>query len=370
MTTRFHSRPLQGLLLSTALTLLPAAAAADSPNVVTTIKPVHSLVAGVMEGVGTPFILIDGAASPHGFALKPSQAFLLEGADAVFWIGHDLETSLEKPLDTLAEDAVHVSLMDAPGVELLGRRTGAAFEKHDHDLDHGSGHDEAKHDDHDDHDHKEAKHDDHDDHDHKEAKHDDHDDHDHKEAKHDVHDDHDHDKHAEGGKDPHIWLNPGNARAMVAEISAQLSKLDPENAATYQKNAARMDTDLKKLSEGISAKLSGLNKVPFIVFHDAYHYFEHEFDVEAAGAITLNPEVPASAKRIAEIKGKITDLNAGCVFAEPQFESKIVEVVLDGTGAQSSTLDPLGARLENGPQLYFELLDNMTASFATCLSGS
>jgi len=401
-------------LAAFSLVMTPfAAAQADSPTVVTSIKPVHSLVSAVMQGVGEPTLLIDGANSPHGYALKPSQAGALQDADIVFWIGEDLAPSLKKPIDTLSAKATIVELMDAKGISHLDFREGATFEAHDHGDEDHDGHDHAdhKHDDHDhdhekhadhkhddhDHDHEkhaEHKHDDHD-HDHEkhaEHKHDDHD-HDHEkhaEHKHDDHD-HDHEKHAEhkhddhekhaehkhddhghdhGGKDPHIWLNPDNGKAMLKTISATLSEADPNNAALYQKNADAMSTALDNLSAKIEGSMKNLENTGFIVFHDAYHHFEHRYDVEAAGAITLSPETAPSADRVTEIQTTISEIGARCVFSEPQFEPKIVATVIEGTGAKTATLDPLGANLANGPDLYPQLIANLAKSLKDCLASS
>lgn len=404
-----------------AATSAGTAALADAPNVVTTIKPVHSIASAVMEGVGTPHILIDGAASPHGFALKPSQAFLLQGADAVFWIGPELTTSLEKPISSMAAGATVVELLDVEGIEHLALREGAGFDAHDHGDGHGhgeaAGHDHHKeeksagHDDHDrDHDHeKTADHDDHghdhDDHD-KTADHDDHDhekhashDHDDEHEKEQAHaDDHDHDhakeeKHAEAahdhddhddhgeehaghdhghgeGRDAHIWLNPENGIAIAGVMATTLSELDPENADTYKANAEKYVERIHELEETLSANLKAVHDAKFVVFHDAYHHFEHHFDVEASGAISINPEALASAERLAEIQGRIRDQGITCVFQEPQFDSKLVAVAIEGSDAKVGTLDPLGTELDNGPDLYPELLSSISASIVDCLSES
>lgn len=343
------------LLFAASLSLTPALAFAEV-SVVTTIKPVHSLVAGVMEGVGTPEILIKGAASPHDFSMKPSQAALLQNADVVFWIGDHLETSLAKPISTMAEKALRVELFDAPGVEHLKFREGDGFEAHDHDHGEEHGHD-AEHDQ--DHDEKHA-----DDHDH-----------DHEAAHAEGHD-HDEDGQEEGhhhsadGLDPHIWLDPENARAMVKDIAKHLSEADPENAATYKANAEAMDQKLADLIQSTNKELAPVKGRPYIVFHDGYHYFEDRFGMPAAGAITLNPEVPAGADRITEIHDIIKKNQAVCVFAEPQFKPKLIRVVLEGTQARSGTLDPLGADLEDGPDLYFKLIHDMADAMTDCLSGS
>ncbi|WP_422038676.1 zinc ABC transporter substrate-binding protein [Roseibium sp.] len=366
-----------------------SAANADAPSVVATIKPIHSIAAAVMEGVGEPEIIIDGAASPHGFALKPSQAALIQGADVVFWVGPSLSASLAKPIEAIAADAVEVELMDAKGIDLLPYREGANFDAHDHDHD-----DHEEHADHDDHDHE--KHEEHAEHDHDEhdhEKHADHDDHDHEKheehAEHD-HDEHDHEKHADhdehdheehaghsdheghdhaGGMDPHIWLNPDNGIAIAAAMAETLSEVDPDNAATYRENAAAFAERIEALEGDLAETLAPAKGKNFVVFHDAYHYFEHHFDTEASGAITLTPETVASASRVAEIKDQMSDLNVTCVFQEPQFDAKLVDVVLEGTDARKGTLDPLGTELENGPDLYPNLLTSMSQSLADCLSG-
>ncbi|PVB63694.1 zinc ABC transporter substrate-binding protein [Labrenzia sp. 011] len=373
----------RSLLLSTAalcLGAVPTSASADAPSVVTTIKPLHSIASAVMEGVGSPHILIDGAASPHGFALKPSQAFLLQGADVVFWVGPELAPSLAKPISSMAEDAHVVELMDATGIDQLKIREGANFDSHDHahgdhdhDHDHDDHEDHAGHDDHDDHD-DHAGHDGHDDHeDH--ADHDDHDDHgDH--AGHDDHDDHeDHEDHAgheaAHGEafDPHIWLNPDNGIAIAGAMAETLAELDPDNAATYRENAANFSARVEALEGDIAKQLEPVSGKKFVVFHDAYHHFEHHFGIEASGAITLSPEALSSADRIAEVRKEIKDLDVTCVFQEPQFDAKLVDVVLEGSSARKATLDPLGTQLTNGPDLYPELLDNLSTSLADCLGG-
>lgn len=329
MPVLFRSRRIQTLvprmILVASLTLAPTFAQA-AVSVVTTIKPVHSLVAGVMQGVGSPQLLIKGAASPHDFSLKPSQAAQLQDADVVFWIGDNLETSLAKPISTMAEKALRIELFDAPGVEHLKFRDGDGFKGDDHD--HGEAHDRADG------------------------------------GKDDGH------NHGADGLDPHIWLDPENARAMVREIAESLSTADPENAASYKANADAMDRKLADLIQSTNERLAPVKGRSFIVFHDGYHYFEDRFGMPAAGAITLNPEVPAGADRVAEIHDIIKKRQAVCVFAEPQFEPKLIRVVLEGTQARSGTLDPLGAELEDGPGLYFALISGMADAMADCLSGS
>ena len=233
------------------------------------------------------------------------------------------------------------------------------FEANEHFLKDASGNDieptaqepEATHD-HDDHD----KHDDHDDHD----KHDDHDDHD----KHDDHDDHGHD-----GFDPHVWLDPANAKAIVHEIEEALVAADPANASTYEANADKMMGELDTLISEIDAELESVKGKGYIVFHDAYQYFERRFGVSAVGSITVSPEILPGAKRVSELREKVKSLDATCVFSEPQFEPKLVQTITENTNARTGVLDPLGADLASGPNMYFTLIRNMARSLKDCLSG-
>ena len=311
-------------------------------KVVTSIKPVHSLVSGVMVGVGVPSLIIDGAGSPHTYSLKPSQAKQLQDAKLVFWMGDELETFLEGPIENIAQNATAIKLIDAHGLKKIKFREGGMFDDHGHD-------------DHDEHDHE--KHDDH--HDEKHAK-----------KKHDDHEDHDgHDDHGHGVFDPHVWLDPVNAKAIVHEIEEALVKADPEHASTYEANAHKMMDKIDSLTAELREELEPVHEKGFIVFHDAYQYFEQRFDMAAIGSITVSPEVMPGAERVSELREKISDSSATCVFSEPQFEPKLVGILVEGTGARTGVLDPLGATLAKGPDLYFQLIRNMASSLKKCLSG-
>ena len=363
-------RFVKSLLLATTLLSSGTIAAKADVNVVASIKPVHSLVAAVMEGVGTPELIVDGAGSPHTYALKPSQAQNLQNADVVFWIGHELEAFLEKPLEAIATKAKSVELIDAHDLVKLEFREGGAFDEHDHDEHaEGEGHDhgEKAENDHDhDHDEKaEHKHDDHSHDEHAEAKQDDHGHEEHAEHK---HDDHGHDDHAHGEFDPHVWLDPVNAKALVHEIEEVLVEADPANAEKYEANADAIMKRLDDLVAEVSAELAPVKGKGFVVFHDAYHYFEGRFGLTAVGSITISPEVQPGAERISELQAKVKGLSATCVFSEPQFEPKLVATVTEGTSARTGVLDPLGTSIENGPDLYFTLIRDMANSFKGCLS--
>ncbi len=363
----------------------PAWAGQSAPGVVTSIKPVHSLVSAVMEGAGTPHLIVRGLASPHGYSMRPSDATALQKAKLVFWIGPDFEIFLRSPLEAVSHNPKLVALVDAPGVEKLllkDRDREGGHDEHGHD-DHGHKK-EAKHEHgHDDHGHKkEAKHEHgHDDHDHKKEAKDEHghDDHDHKkEAKHehgheehakDEHgDDHHGHDHGDSPYDMHLWLDPQNAIAIVKAAEKALSEADPDNAELYSKNASKTVAAINDLMTKIKGELAGLSKRPFIVFHDAYAYFENRFGLEASAAIALNPEVQPGAKRVSDIQNRIREKGIVCVFAEPQFPSKLVSLVTEGTNAKTGELDPLGSRNEAGPAHYTALIRQMADSFRSCLS--
>ena len=350
-------------------------------KVVASIKPIHSLASYLMDGVGKPDLIVDGYASPHGFAMKPSHAKMLQEADLIFWVGEDLEAFLEKPLKSIGKKAEKIELMEIKKLTKLKFRERNIFGDHgDH------GHDEhAKKDDHDDHDHDEhAKKDDHDDHDHDEhAKKDDHDDHDHDEhAKKDDHDDHDHDEHAKkddhddhddhdgheghhhGEFDPHIWLDPMNAKVILNEMAEHLIENDAKNASKYKSNLKKALKDIDKLVSNVSSELN--QSIASIVFHDAYQYFEKRFDVNILGAFTVNTDVMPGAEQLAEIREIIEHDKVACVFSEPQFNPDIIKAVARDMNIKTGVVDPLGATLDPGKDLYFDLIKNMSSSFKGC----
>ncbi len=318
-------------------------------KVVASIKPIHSLASYLMDGVGKPDLIVDGYNSPHGFALKPSHAKMLQNADLIFWVGEDLETFLEKPLKSIAKKAEKIELMEIKGVKKLEFRERNIFDGHD---DHG-------HDDHKEHGHKEDKHDDHKEHGHKEDKHDDHKEHGHKEDKHD-----DHHEHAHGEHDPHIWLDPINAKAILSEMAEHLIEKDPNNASAYKANLKKAHKALDNLTKKVKSDLKGDFKS--IVFHDAYQYFEKRFNVNVLGAFTVNTDVLPGAEQLAEIREIIEHEKVTCVFSEPQFNPDIIKAVAKDTNIKTGVIDPLGATLDPGKDLYFDLIRNMYASFKSC----
>ena len=319
-----------GLILSIISLLSFMSYANAETKVIASIKPLHSLVSYVMDGVGTPDILVDGSSSPHTFQLKPSHATMLQEADIVFWIGEDLESFLETPLESIAANSRHITLMESDEIELLKFREKHIFGGHDDHDDHGDEHDE--HDEHAD-------------------------------EHGDEHDDH-HDGHAHGEHDIHFWLDPEIAKTIVKIVTRELSELDPTNASTYKSNSAKA---LNEINQLISDAKSKINKdAKYVVFHDAYQYFEKRFGVEVIGALTVNPEVLPGAKQLAEIREVIEHENVNCLFSEPQFNPSIAETIAKDTGVKAAVLDPLGAELEPGKDLYFDLIGDIASSFESC----
>lgn len=331
--------------------ILASGAMADAPRVATDIAPVQSLVARVMQGVAAPDVIVRPGASPHGYAMRPSEAAALEEADLVFWMGEGLTPSMEGAIDALAGRAHVVELLGAAGSRVLPFREGVAFAAHDHGADPAgteAGHDDHGHDDH--------GHDDHG-----------HDDHGHDKDAHEEHADaHDH---AHEGADPHAWLDPGNAQVWLGLIAQELAEHDPANAALYAANAQEAQAELDALVEEIAAVLAPVQDRPFLVFHDAYQYFETAFGVTAAGAIALGDAAAPGPARIAALREMAAARGVACVFSEPQFDPKLVETVF-GDMAAHGVLDPMGSQVAAGPGQYPQMLRDMAGAMVTCLGGA
>ena len=293
-------------------------------SVVTSIKPLHSLTSYIMEGVGEPELIIDGVASPHNFQIKPSHAKMLQNADLVIWIGEDLESFLPTALKSIPKDAVVFELLDQSGLKKLKFREKNIFEGHD---DHGHDEHAKKEDDHDDH----------------------------------GHDDH---GHGHGSFDPHIWLDPANAKVIVKKITNQLSKIDKDNASTYKANSKKVIKDLDGLIKEVKNEIN--KDASFVVFHDAYQYFEKRFGLSVIGALTVNPDVMPGAEQLSEIREVIEHEKAKCIFSEPQFNPNIINSIASDTGVKTGVLDPLGANIDKGKNMYFDLIKYMSNSLKGC----
>lgn len=304
-----------------AACLIATASTAQVPRVAVDIPPVHSLVARVMQGVGTPDLIITPGASPHGYSMRPSQAAALANADLVVWVGPGLTPWLERPLANLAAQADVLGLLEVQGTVLLPFREGAVFAAKDHDHDHG-------HNDNHNHGHNHG---------------------------------HDH-----GAIDPHAWLDPDNGAIWMGAIAQALSALDPENAALYAANASAGQAELAELSAKIEVLVTPFKGQPYIVFHDAYHYFEARFGVESLGALALSDASAPTPARLAAIREHVADLQIACVFSEPQFNAGLFNAVVEDTPARIAVLDPVGVDLPLGPDLYGLLLLQIANEMAGC----
>ncbi len=329
-------RPRFVAVLTGLLGLAGPAWAAEPPRIVVTIPPLHSLVAAVTEGVTEPALLIRGGASPHTYAMAPSDARAVQDADVLVWVGPNLEKFLSRALRNARPGRQVVTLMEEDGMLLLDTRRGGLFDAHDHDD-----HDEAHHDD----DHGDSRHED----GHGEAHHDD-------EGEHGRH------------KDAHLWLDPANAVVAVQVVAEVLAGIDSANALRYRANADRMVTRLYRLDRDLLGVLEPVRERAYIVFHDGYQYFERRYGLASAGAITVTPDRKPGARRLRDIRTRIADTGAVCVFAEPQFFPDVIDTVIEGTNARAGMADPLGAMLEPGPTLYVELLNELARSLADCLA--
>ena len=326
------------IFLTTFLFLHFKAIALETKGVITTIQPINSLVSAVIGNTGKTISLIPAEISPHEFKLKPSDAKKMQEGNIIFYISKHLESDVVKVFDNLPKNIKIVDLLEETGIEHLSIRDNEAWERHDHH--HG-------HDDHDDHDKHSKKHDDHD-HDKHAKKHDDHDDH---QTKDDV----------------HIWLSPDNAIKIINKANKVLSLYYPQNAKIYDENTKIMIDKINKLKAELTKDLAPIKDKPYVVFHDAYQYFEKAFGLNAVGSVALEGDIASSPKQVSYIKEKIVKLKASCVFQEPQFDSKLVKIVVEGTNAQIGTLDPLGVGIKDEKDFYLQLLRNMAKSLKECL---
>jgi len=325
------------ICLSIIVLPLQTLMANETPKVVVSIKPLHSLVSGVMEGVATPTLLVKKG-SPHAYSLRPSEASALANADLVVWIGHEMESFLEKPLETVADNAMQLELAEVLESSLLKTRSGLEWDEHEHHDEHGDEHEGNE---------ENAPHDD----EHDEAHEED-----------DAHEEHHH-----GVHDMHLWLDPKMAQKVVIESVKALIKIDPAHAAQYQENAAKLEEKLVLLDQQLVQKLTPVKTVPYLAFHSAYQYFEVAYDLNAVGSVTIDPDRKPGAKGISEIRERVKRTGARAVFSEPQFESSLVETIIEDTGAKTGVLDPLGSEIEQGPEAYFTLLNNLADNLVTGL---
>lgn len=305
------------ILAAISLTLFASLAHASAPQIAVTIKPLHSLVAAVTDGVTEPDLLLTGNESPHTYSLRPSDAQTLSRADIIVWIGPGLETFLIRPLNGLAADATSLSVAELSELTWHAARSGGGWESHTH---HSGNHDGHSHD------------------------------------------------HEHGDSDYHVWLDPHNAMAIVRAVRDTLAESDPAHADRYHANAERALTRLRELDATLERRLTPIAEVPYLVFHDAYQYLERRYGTNVVGSVTVSPERAPGARRLSELRERIRTEEVRCVFREPQFEPRLMHTLLEGTGARAGTLDPLGGTLEPGPDAYFELMDQLATALHTCLA--
>ena len=305
--------------LMCGLTVVATAPVAHAePKVVVSIKPLHALVSQVMAGAGTPELLVKGAASAHTYALKPSDAAMLNDADVFFRMSETMEPFTAKIAKSLPKRVQVVTLQTTKGLKLYQRRTGATFEDdHDGKDGHGHGHDHG---------------------------------------------------HSHGVTDGHSWLDPVNAKVLADRIAEVLAAKEPAKAGLYKSNAATLKAKLDELNGELKRDLAPVVGKPYVVFHDALQYFERRYGLRASGSIAMSPEVPPSAQRLSTLRKKIATLGAVCIFAEPQFDTRLVDNVAEGTKSRTSTIDPEGSKIEAGPELYFTLLRNLARDLKACLA--
>ena len=303
---------------------------AEVPRVVADIAPVHSLVSMVMKGVGEPKLLVPQNVSPHHYAMRPSEAKALQEANLVVYVGHDMSPWMEPLFETVAASADALDLSEVDGVLALPYREGPVFgddvnhEGYDHEEE---GHDEHGEEDHDDHAH------------------------------------HDHD-----GNDPHMWLDPENAKIWLDAIASELGHIDPENADRYSLNAISAKQQITREMHHIEEHLVAVQDKDFLVFHDAFQYFEKRFGIAATGSISLSDASKPSASRLRELKHLFEEQAINCVLSEPQFSSKLVDNVFGGYKPHIGVVDPIGIDLKLGPALYPALLENIALGIAECVN--
>ena len=304
-----------------------------APKVVTTIKPLHSLVAQVMDGVGEPELLIKQG-SPHGYQMKPADAKNVAEADLVLYVSHELETFMPPLLKKSAKEH-SIEWAALPNLYPLPTRHGGMWEEGDDDDDHEHEHGH-------DHEHEHGH------------------DHEHEHG-------HDHHGHHHGAYDAHLWLSIARSKLLLEQTATELAAIDPANAAKYRDNAAKAAADLDALKTGLTTKLQPVQKRPFMVFHDAYQYFEQDYDLDAVGTVRVDPEHEPGAKRISELHQMIADHKIVCLFSEPQFPAKIVTKLAADGNVKTAVLDPVGADLAPGKTMYRQLLTNLADNLSGCL---
>ncbi len=291
------------------LSLSAGSLAEENTKVVATIAPLHSIASYLLKGVDTPELIISKQLSPHNFQLKPSQRQAIAEADLVLWVGEMLERPIEKLLKDKKGQVIGLH-------ELEGKINIRNFDE--------SGHDHHDHDDHHGHDH--------------------------------------------SGMDPHFWLSPSNMVIYADVIAQPMYQIYPDHVEQISTNLKELTGRLSTLQAELKSALSELQDKPYLVFHDAYGYFEDEYQLNNVGALTVNPERGIGAKKLLETKKQIEQTQTQCLFSEPQFENKIVKKISAVSGVNTGQLDPIGVSFDAGSELYIELITGLKNALVDCLS--
>jgi zinc transport system substrate-binding protein len=287
-------------------------------DIIASIKPLHSLVENLIDGTKiTADVMVDGSASPHDFALKPKQIEAINNAKLVFYIDENFETFLNKAIENLPSNVAQYGVIDNVKLKLLKPRKQAIWKDHEHEHEHGHNHE--------------------------------------------------HEHHHAGEYDLHVWLSVNNTKLISEFLAKEISNKFPDDEAKIQANLKELKTKLDRLNTKLAVELEPFKNKPYIMFHDAFQYFESDYNLGSVGAITIDPEQVPNPKRLIEIKDKMAEINAKCVFSEPQFDAKLVKTVIDGTDAKTGILDESGASFNKGKNLYFDLINQIAENLKSCL---
>ncbi|NWE71242.1 zinc ABC transporter substrate-binding protein [Pseudomonas gingeri] len=278
-------------------------------NVLTSIKPLQLIAAAVQDGVDTPEVLLPPGASPHNYALRPSDVRKVQSVDLLYWIGPDMESFLPRVLK--GRSLPTVAVQDLPGMKL--RRFAEDSHSHAEDAD-----------------------------------------------------EHDHD-HRPGSLDAHLWLSTVNARVIAARMAADLSKADPANAQRYQHNVEAFDGRLDALDARLKARLAGVAKKPYFVFHEAFDYFEDAYGLKHTGVFSVAAEVQPGAQHVAAMRTRLQEVGKTCVFSEPPLRPRLAETMVSGLPVKLAELDALGGYTPAAAHGYEQVLEKLGNDLAGCL---
>ncbi|WP_020676055.1 zinc ABC transporter substrate-binding protein [Geopsychrobacter electrodiphilus] len=299
-------------LLCIFLLLSLATPALATPKVVVSIIPIYSLVSALTRGVTTPELLLNQGGSPHSASLRPSQARALAEADLLIWVGPELESFLTQPISRLVKPGAEMRLLPIESLKRLPQRHGGFWEADDDEHDTGPGHSESLF-------------------------------------------------------NPHIWLSPDNALQICVLVAARLTRLDPSHQAIYQKNLLALKARIQTLSNKLKQQLKPLQKEPYLVFHDAYAYFENAFGLNPIGSIRVSADRAPGARRLQQIREKIIQSKARCLFSEPQFSPATAQRLADAGHLKLGVLDPLGNRSNSSQDDWFNLMQKLADNLTSCL---